>query len=65
MLYPRFGTAMVTFASFALHGMVGKRTIIWPLRVVLAACTVAAIVPRIEYQLTAAALGALALAIRR
>jgi TRAP transporter 4TM/12TM fusion protein len=60
-----FGTAMVTFASFALHGMVGKRTIQWPLRLALAACTVAAIVPRIEYQIAATVIGTLILAIRR
>jgi len=60
-----FGAAMVSFASFAVHGMAGKRTIAWPLRLVLAACTVAAIVPRLEYQLAATALGALAIAIRR
>ena len=60
-----FGTAMVTFASFALHGMAGKRTIEWPLRLALAACTVAAIVPRIEYQIAATLVGTLILASRR
>jgi TRAP transporter 4TM/12TM fusion protein len=60
-----FGAAMVTFASFALHGMIGKYTIKWPLRLVLFACTVAAIVPRIEYQLAATIAGALVLRIRR
>jgi len=60
-----FGAAMVTFASFAMHGMIGKYTIKWPLRLLLGACTVAAIVPRLEYQLSASVLGALVLAIRR
>ena len=60
-----FGAAMVTFASFALHGLVGKGTLKWPLRVILFGCTVAAIVPRIEYQIAATVIGTLILAIRR
>ena len=60
-----FGGAMVTFASFAFHGLAGRHTIAWPLRLVLFACTVGAIVPRIEYQMAATIVGALILAIRR
>ncbi len=56
-----FGAAMVTFASLALHGFLGSRTIAWPLRLVLAGCVVGTIVPRIEIQAGAAALGALLL----
>ena len=56
-----FAGAMVTFASHALHGYLGRRTIALPLRLVLAACVVGAIVPRIELQAGAAVLGALIL----
>lgn len=57
-----FGTACTVFASFALHGLLGLRNIAWPLRLVLAACCVATIVPRVELQLGATLLGILLLA---
>ena len=60
-----FGASMVSFASFALHGLIGKHTINWPLRLVLFACTVVTMVPRIEVQLAATILGALILASKR
>jgi len=60
-----FGAAMVSFASFALHGLAGKRTLIWPLRLVLFGCAIGVIVPRIEYQIVATVIGTLILAIRR
>jgi TRAP-type uncharacterized transport system fused permease subunit len=56
-----FGATLVTFASFALHGLLGRRTIARPLRALLAACAVATIVPRLEWQLGAAVVGALVL----
>jgi TRAP-type uncharacterized transport system fused permease subunit len=56
-----FGIVLVTLASFALHGLLGRRTIAWPLRALLAACAVATIVPRLEWQLGAAVVGALVL----
>lgn len=56
-----FGAAMVTFASLALHGFLGRRTIAWPPRLVLAGCVVGTIVPRVEIQAGAALLGALLL----
>lgn len=56
-----FGAALVTFASFALHGLLGRRTIPWPLRALLFACAVGTIVPRLEWQLVAAAVGVLVL----
>jgi TRAP transporter 4TM/12TM fusion protein len=57
-----FGTACTVFASYALHGLVGARDIAWPLRLVLAACCVGTIVPRLDLQLGATALGAAVLA---
>ena len=56
-----FGTACTVFASFALHGMVGLKDISWWLRLVLAACTVATIVPRLDAQIVATVLGTLVL----
>src|SRR5688572_20273089 len=55
------GTVCTVLASFALHGMLGMRDVPWPLRLVLGGCAVSTIVPRIELQLGAAVLGALAL----
>jgi TRAP-type uncharacterized transport system fused permease subunit len=52
-----FGTACTVFASFALHGMLGLKDIPWLLRLVLAACSIATIVPRAEWQLAASVLG--------
>ena len=57
-----FGIALVSFASLALHGMIGRRVIAWPLRLLVAACVVAVIVPRWELQIAATLLGTLALA---
>jgi TRAP transporter 4TM/12TM fusion protein len=57
-----FGTACTVFASFALHGLLGARDIPWPLRLVLLACCVATIVPRLGVQSGAVVLGVLALA---
>ncbi len=56
-----FAAAMVTFASFALQGFLGSRPIAWPPRLALFACALAAIVPKTEFQLGAAVLGALIL----
>jgi len=56
-----FGTVCTVLASFALHGLLGLKDIGWPLRLVLAACTVATIVPRFELQLGATVLGVLIL----
>jgi TRAP transporter 4TM/12TM fusion protein len=58
-----FGTVCTVLASFALHGLLGLCTVGWPLRLLLAACTVATIVPRVELQLGATALGTLILAL--
>jgi TRAP transporter 4TM/12TM fusion protein len=57
-----FGIALVSFASLALHGMIGTRVIAWPLRLLVAACVVAVIVPRWELQIAATVLGTLLLA---
>jgi TRAP-type uncharacterized transport system fused permease subunit len=53
-----FGTACTVFASFALHGLVGLRDLAWWMRLLLAACSLATIVPRPALQAGAAALGA-------
>jgi TRAP-type uncharacterized transport system fused permease subunit len=58
-----FATACTVFASYTLHGMLGLRNVPWPLRFLLGGCTVATIVPRLEVQLGAAALGAALLAL--
>jgi TRAP transporter 4TM/12TM fusion protein len=52
-----FATALTFFASFAVHGFYGRRPIEWPLRLVLAACAIAMIVPRTELQVAAAVVG--------
>ncbi|HEV2431852.1 MAG TPA: TRAP transporter fused permease subunit [Burkholderiales bacterium] len=52
-----FGTACTVFASFALHGLLGLKSIAWPLRWLLAGCSAAIIVPRLEIQLGATLLG--------
>ncbi|MEA3194468.1 MAG: hypothetical protein QOD26_2801, partial [Betaproteobacteria bacterium] len=57
-----FGTACTVFASFALHGMMGFKDIGWPLRFVLAASSIATIVPRLDVQIGATAVGTLILA---
>jgi TRAP transporter 4TM/12TM fusion protein len=53
-----FASAMVTFASFTMHGHLGKRDIPWPMRGVLLACAVALIVPQPALQAGAMLLGA-------
>ncbi len=53
-----FGTACTVYASFALHGMLGLKNVGAVLRLVLAAASVATIVPRLDVQLGATALGA-------
>jgi len=55
------GTACTVFASFALHGLMGLKDIGWAMRVLLAACSVATIVPSLELQLGATLLGVLVL----
>ncbi|MGH8681015.1 MAG: TRAP transporter permease, partial [Burkholderiales bacterium] len=52
-----FGTALTFFASFAVHGHYGRRPIEWPLRLVLAACAIATIVPRSGLQVAATVVG--------
>ncbi|HKQ28195.1 MAG TPA: TRAP transporter fused permease subunit [Burkholderiales bacterium] len=56
-----FAIAMVTFASFALQGYLGTRSLAWPLRLLLFACAVAVVSPRLDVTLGATLLGALAL----
>jgi TRAP transporter 4TM/12TM fusion protein len=58
-----FAVAMVTFASFALQGHLGLRTIPRAVRVLLFACGVATVSPRFDVTLGAVVLGALALAL--
>jgi TRAP transporter 4TM/12TM fusion protein len=57
-----FAVAMVTFASLALQGFMGMRTIAWPFRLLLFICGVATVSPRFDITLGAVALGAAALA---
>ena len=52
-----FGTACTVFASFALHGLLGLRDISWWQRLLLGACCVATIVPRLDVQIGATLLG--------
>jgi len=56
-----FGTACTVFASFALHGLLGLRDIPWWQRLLLGACCVATIVPRLDVQIGATLLGTLIL----
>jgi TRAP-type uncharacterized transport system fused permease subunit len=53
-----FAVAMVTFASFAFQGYLGRRVIAWPLRIVLFACAVATVSPRFDITTAATLLGA-------
>ena len=46
-----FAVAMVTFASLAMQGFMGLRSISWPLRLVLFACAVATVSPRFDITL--------------
>ncbi len=57
-----FAVAMCTFASFAMQGVLGMRTIAWPLRLLLIGCAVATVSPRFDVTLAATVLGALLLA---
>ncbi len=57
-----FAVAMVTFASLALQGFMGLRSIAWPLRIVLFACGVTTVSPRFDITLGAVVLGAAVLA---
>ena len=56
-----FAVAMVTFASYAMQGFIGRRTIAWPLRFVLFACGVATVSPRFDFTLAVTLVGASAL----
>lgn len=56
-----FGAALVTFSSFALQGWLGPRRVGAVERLLLIAAGVACIVPRIEIQLGAVALGVVVL----
>jgi TRAP-type uncharacterized transport system fused permease subunit len=58
-----FAIAMVTFASFALQGFIGRRLIAWPLRLVLFACAVATVSPRFDITIAATIVGAVVLAL--
>ena len=49
------------FASFALHGMMALKDIVWPMRLLLSACCVATIVPRLDIQIGATAIGSVIL----
>ena len=52
-----FAIAMVTFASYAMQGYLGLRTISWGLRLLLFACSVATISPRFDVTLVATLIG--------
>src|SRR3954469_2245011 len=56
-----FAIAMVTFASFAMQGYLGLRSIAWPLRFLLFGCAVATVSPRFDVTLVATLIGAAAL----
>jgi TRAP-type uncharacterized transport system fused permease subunit len=56
-----FGAAMVTFASFAFQGTLGLHPIAWPLRLVLFACAVVTVSPRLDVAAGATVIGALLL----
>jgi TRAP transporter 4TM/12TM fusion protein len=52
-----FATGCTVFASLALQGLMGLKDIGWPMRLLLAACSIATIVPNIEVQLAATVVG--------
>jgi TRAP-type C4-dicarboxylate transport system permease large subunit len=52
-----FAIAMCTFASFAMQGFLGLRSIAWPLRLLLFGCAVATVSPRFGITLAATVLG--------
>jgi TRAP transporter 4TM/12TM fusion protein len=57
-----FAVAMVTFASYAMQGFIGTRSIHWALRLVLIACGIATVSPRFDITLAATLIGGSALA---
>jgi TRAP transporter 4TM/12TM fusion protein len=57
-----FAIAMCSFASYALQGYLGLRSIVWPLRLLLMACAIATIVPRLDAQIAATVVGSVILA---
>ncbi|HEY5897430.1 MAG TPA: hypothetical protein VIV54_07695, partial [Burkholderiales bacterium] len=57
-----FAVAMVSFASLAMQGFLGQRSIAWPLRILLFGCAVATVSPRFDVTLAATIVGVLALA---
>jgi TRAP-type uncharacterized transport system fused permease subunit len=57
-----FAAAMVTFASLAMQGFLGRAAIPWPLRLVLFACAIATVSPRFDVTAAATAVGAALLA---
>ena len=48
-----FAVAMCTFASFAMQGYLGLRSIAWPLRFLLFGCAIATVSPRFDITLAA------------
>jgi len=52
-----FGTACTVFASFALHGLMALKDIVWPMRLLLAASSIATMVPRRDVQIAATLIG--------
>jgi TRAP transporter 4TM/12TM fusion protein len=53
-----FAIAMCTFASLAMQGYLGLRHIAWPLRLLLMACAIATVSPRLDVTLAATLIGA-------
>ena len=53
-----FAIAMCTFASYAMQGFLGARTINWPLRLLLMTCAVTTVSPRFDITLAATLVGA-------
>jgi TRAP transporter 4TM/12TM fusion protein len=58
-----FAIAMVTFASLAMQGYLGARSIPWPVRPLLFGCAVATVSPRFDVTLSATIVGAVTLAL--
>src|SRR5262245_61020788 len=57
-----FAIAMCTFASYALQGFMGERSIAWPLRLVLFLSAIATVSPRFDITIAATLVGASVLA---
>ncbi|HUQ26573.1 MAG TPA: TRAP transporter fused permease subunit, partial [Burkholderiales bacterium] len=57
-----FGTACTVFASFALHGLMAVKDVAWPMRLLLAASSIATMVPRRDVQIAATVVGSVILA---